>query len=240
MYDQHRVLALIPARGGSKGVPGKNIKELGGRPLIAYTIVAALGSRYVDDVVVTTDDERIAKVAKDFGARVPFMRPAEFALDSSATIECVVHARDELLRQGERYDCLVLLQPTSPLRDSDDIDEAIEVFVGHGCEGVVSVSPAEQNPILIRSKDAWGRLSPLLNTSSTVRRQDMPEYYCVNGSIYVNRIDDLSLDTSLNDNPIGYVMRGACAIDIDTIEDFKEAERIIQGSRSIGESTKCQ
>lgn len=237
MQKDAKVLALIPARGGSKGIPGKNIKNLCGMPLIAYTIAAALKSDFVDDVVVTTDDEEIASVAKRFGAWIPFMRPPELAMDESKTIDCVVHARDSLEEMGESYDALVLLQPTSPLRAAEDIDAAMSVWESHGRLGLCSVSIAESNPLLLRVLGEGGVVHPVVAQGSTMRRQDVPTYYRVNGSIYINRFSEITLATSLNDNPIGFVMPRERSIDIDTFEDFRNAEKMIieMSSQSDGE-----
>lgn len=229
MYEKKSVLALIPARGGSKGIPRKNIKALNGHPLIAYTIAAARGSRYVDDVVVTTDSVDIAKVAEEYGAQVPFLRPAELAQDTSKTIDAIVHARDALATINKKYDIIVTLQPTSPLRRSKEIDEALETFCNHGELGLASVSEVAENPVLTRRIDESGVMHPILPISSTVRRQDMPRFWHVDGAIYINRADSLSGDTSLNDNPIAYVMPKLRSSDIDSIEDFLQAEKILQG-----------
>lgn len=227
LIDQLKVLALIPARGGSKGIYHKNIKSLAGVPLIAYSIMAAQRSAYIDDIVVTTDDESIANVAIRYGAEVPFLRPAEMAGDRSKTIDCVIHARDTLFAMGRSYDLIVLLQPTSPLRTAEDVDSALEVCVEHGCLGLCSLGIAEDNPLLLRTMGEGGVVHPIINQGSTVRRQDVPTYYRVDGSIYINQASSLSLATSLNDNPIGYVMPKGRAIDIDTIDDFHEAEAAI-------------
>ena len=227
MYNGNRVLGLIPARGGSKGIPHKNIKEIAGHPLISYTIECGLRSKYLDDVVVSTDSEEIAEIAIAFGASVPFMRPAELALDTSKTIECVIHARDTLAEMGEHYDAIVLLQPTSPLRMPADIDGAIELFYSTGKRGVVSISKTRESPILFRTIGDNGELEHLMDASSTVRRQDMPTWYRVDGAVYVNESDSLSLETSLNDNPFGYPIDQDRGIDIDNIDDFYEAERSI-------------
>ena len=227
MIDQLNVIALIPARGGSKGIPRKNVRDLHGMPLISYSIKAAKGSKYIDRVVVTTDDAEIADVSKRFGADVPFMRPDELAADTSKTIDCVVHARDWFSEHGFPCDVIVLLQPTSPLRTCADIDSALECFLSHGCLGLCSVSLAEQNPLLLRTIGEGGVLHPLVNQSSTMRRQDLPCYYKVNGSIYINLAKSLSLKSSLNDNPVGYVVDTKHAIDIDTYEDFLAAEKAL-------------
>lgn len=228
MFKEHNILALIPARGGSKGIPRKNIKVLHGSPLIAYTIAAARNSRYIDDVVVTTDSDEIAKIARDYGASVPFMRPSELADDRSKTIDAVLHAVETLEDMGRTFDAVVLLQPTSPLRTSVDIDCSIETFYSHGSLGVASVSEAIENPVLTRRVDPAGVLHPLLPTSSTVRRQDMPKFYHVNGAIYINKVASLTCETSLNDNPIAYVMNAQRSVDIDCFDDFLLAENILE------------
>lgn len=226
MFNEARILALIPARGGSKGIPGKNIREFNGRPLVAYTIAAARKSKYIDAVVVTTDSETVASVAQKYGAEIPFLRPAELAQDASKTIDAVIHARDALEALGRPYDVIALLQPTSPLRRADEIDGAVETFFSHGMLGLASVSEAAENPILTRRIDASGVLHPILPVSSTVRRQDMPRFWHVDGAIYINRSSDLTHDTSLNDNPIAFIMPRLRASDIDNIEDFLCAEEI--------------
>lgn len=220
MIGSDKILALIPARGGSKGIKNKNIIDLCGKPLIAYTIEAAKKSRFIDRIVVTTDSEAIAEVARKYGADTPFMRPKKYAEDTSKTIDAVMHAIGWFQEHGERYDALVLLQPTVPLRDNYDIDAAIETFEQNEKEPIVSVCEADNNPTLIRSVGKNGRLEKLLDLSSTVRRQDMPKYYVVNGAIYINRIDDLSEHTSFNDNPVPYIMSKEHSVDIDEERDL--------------------
>ena len=153
MFCNKKILALVPARGGSKGIKDKNIILLHGAPLISYTIDSALGSKYIDNTVVTTDSERIASVAKLYGADVPFLRPVELASDSAKTVDAVIHAIETLATIGQNYDVLVLLQPTQPLRTSEDIDNAIELFFKNNRQSLASVTPVENHPILIRSID---------------------------------------------------------------------------------------
>ncbi len=219
MYGKETFLAIIPARGGSKGIPRKNIIDLRGKPLIGYTIEAARGSRYLDCVMVSTEDEEIAAVARALGAEVPFLRPAALAADTSRTIDAIVHAVRTLEEMGRRFDHLVLLQPTQPLRTAEDIDGAIEAYRAAGCRGLVTVSEAENHPILIRSIEA-GRLKPLLHVSSTIRRQDMPAYYRVNGCVYINPIGDVDENLSFNDNPVPYIMEKSHSVDIDELSDL--------------------
>lgn len=229
MYLEKKILALIPARGGSKGIKDKNIIDLNGKPLIAHTIVEAKKSQYIDNVVVTTDSEKIAMVSKEYGASVPFLRPAYLANDTSKTIDAVLHAI-EFLSKEEKYDVLVLLQPTQPLRKFFDIDGAIEKFFEHGMQDLVSISEVEENPLLIRKLDEDGYMKRLVECNSTCRRQDMPKYYRINGCIYINAIDKIDKNTSFNDNIIPYVMDKERAIDIDELKDLVLAEWFIKNN----------
>ena len=224
MFGKQKILALIPARGGSKGIKDKNIIPLAGKPLIAYSIEAAKKSKYIDSIVITTDSERIAEVAKQYGARVPFLRPDELAADTSKTIDAALHAIKTLKSMGENYDTLVLLQPTQPLRTTDDIDKAIELYYESGENGLVSISTVDDSPLLIRSIDEDGKLINLLSQNSTCRRQDMPNYYKVNGCIYINKIDELNENTSFNDNKVPFIMYKEHSVDIDELSDLWMAE----------------
>lgn len=227
MIEKNKIVALIPARGGSKGIKNKNIIDLCGKPLISYTIQAALESKYIDKVIVSTDSQEIADVAIKYGAEVPFLRPGELASDTSKTIDAVMHAVGELEKRKEEYDILILLQATQPLRTADDIDSAIELFIKNKGQSLVSVSPVEDNPILIRTIDNLGRMNSILPMKSTCRRQDMPLYYRVNGCIYINLISELDLNTSFNDNTIPYIMPKERSVDIDEIKDLLIAQYYI-------------
>lgn len=224
MFNNQKILALIPARGGSKGIKDKNIVFLAGKPLIAYSIEAAKYSKYIDDIIVTTDSEKIAEISKQYGASVPFMRPAELATDTSKTIDAVLHAIRTLETMEKKYDVLVLLQPTQPLRTDADIDKAIEVYYKNKEDGLVSVSPVDDSPLLIRTISNDGKLLNLLSQNSTCRRQDMPEYYKVNGCIYINKIEEINESTSFNDNKIPFIMTKEHSIDIDELSDLCIAE----------------
>ena len=224
MINNKKVLALIPARGGSKGIKNKNIYPLCGKPLIAYSIESAKNSKYIDDVVVSTDSIKIAEVAKEFGASVPFLRPAELASDTAKSIDAIIHAIQWLEEHGEKFDIFVLLQPTSPLRTSEDIDGALEKFIANGEKSLVAVSLVSDNPILMRTINQDGTMERLLDLQSTVRRQDMKKYYRVNGSIYINNISEINAYTSLNDNVIPYIVKPENAVDIDEKKDLVLAE----------------
>lgn len=232
MYNKNKLLALIPARGGSKGIKNKNIITLNGFPLISYSIKASLGSRYIDDTVVTTDSDEIASIAKRYGASVPFMRPSMLASDRAKTIDAVLHSIKMFEKMGKYFDILVLLQPTQPLRTAEDIDKAIEMFFEKNKKGLVSVCPVEEHPILIRSIDENSNLTALLKKNSTCRRQDMEDYYRVNGCIYINQIAGLSKETSFNDNPVGFIMDRSHSVDIDEMKDLYIAEYYMRRDKS--------
>jgi CMP-N-acetylneuraminic acid synthetase len=227
-----RILGIIPARGGSKGIPKKNIKNLNGHPMVSYTIRAALGCPELDTVMVSTDSEEIAEVARRHGAEVPFLRPAELALDTSKTIDCILHAVDTYRGMGEEFDAVAILQPTSPLRTAEDISGAVALFEARGEKGLVSVSEVNEHPILMRTMDAENGLESLLHVSSTIRRQDMPVYYRVDGAISIYKTSDLSPELSINDAPVGYVLEQTHAVDIDTYDDFLQAELLLKRESS--------
>lgn len=229
MYKDQKILAIIPARGGSKGIPNKNITNLCGKPLIAYSILAAKASQYIDDIIVSTDSEQIADIATQYDASVPFLRPLALASDTSKTIDCMIYTIDELKKQGCHYDCVVLLQPTQPIRKEGSIDQAITMLLDSPEDSLVSVTTVSEHPILMRTITKEGTLKSLLPTSSTVRRQDFPDIYRVNGSIYINRVNaHLNTSTSLNDNILPFFMEEKYSIDIDSYEDLKKAEIFLQ------------
>ena len=227
MYNGKKILAFIPARGGSKGIKNKNIVSLYGKPLVAYSIEAALQSKYVDMVFVSTDSEEIARVAKEFGAEVPFLRPAELAQDTSKTIDALVHGL-RILNKEHIFDSFILLQPTSPLREKDDIDKAIELFYETDRQGVISVTEASENPVLIRTITEDGKLQGLLSGRGDLRRQDMPKYYVLNGCIYIGKAEETNENTDLAAYPIPYIMQKERSIDIDAMCDIEDAEKYLR------------
>ena len=229
MINGRKVLALIPARAGSKGIKDKNIRPLLGKPLMAYSIEAALKSKYMDKVIVSTDGQKIAEISERYGASVPFLRPPGLAGDTSKTIDAVLYTIRQLEGLGELFDILVLLQPTQPLRTVGDIDGALLEFMKKGQKPLVSVSLVDDHPLLIRSINDRGELSPLLRRSSTCRRQDMPPFYRVNGAIYINKISGLDQDTSFNDNKIPFIMETSHSVDIDEPKDLAEAAYYLNG-----------
>jgi len=228
MINDLKVLALVPARGGSKGIKDKNIISLAGKPLISYTIETARKSIYIDDLIVSTDSKKIAKVAQKCGAEVPFFRSQELATDTAKTVDVVIDAIQRLSAMGREYDLLVLLQPTQPLRNIEDVDGAIEEYVRMGEKDVVTVSEVTDHPILIRKINEKGVLENIIDVNSTIRRQDMPLFYRVNGCVYVNNIHSLNKNTSFNDNKMPYCMPTERSIDIDDEQDLLYAEFMLE------------
>lgn len=223
-------LAYIPARGGSKGIPKKNIVQIGDLPLIAFTIVAAIKSGLFERVMVSTDSQEIADVAKKYGAWIPFLRDPAVAQDGTTTIATVMSDKSRLEAMGEKFDEFVLLQCTSPFRTAEDIEGAVALAEKVGA-GVASVSPVSDHPLLMRTADEDGKLTKLLQVSSTCRRQDMPPFYRVNGAIYVNKWEELSPTLSFNDNPYGYIMEQKDSLDVDSLADLKKAQEMAKGAK---------
>ena len=225
MIGTRKVLALIPARGGSKGLPGKNILPVGGRPLLAWSVDAARAARSVDRVVLSSDDDAIMAAARACGCEVPFVRPAALASDNATTIDVVMHALDAL----PDYDVIVLLQPTSPLRTAADIDAACERLASSGAPACVSVSPVDQNPYWMYHLGEDQYLVPVVETPPSVaRRQDLPAVYALNGAVYVADIAWLRQSrTFVTRETVAHVMPAERSIDIDTIADFEAFEKSV-------------
>lgn len=225
MIGDRRVLALVPARGGSKGIPGKNIAALAGKPLIAWTIDAARASTHVDDVVLSTDDNAIADVGRRCGATVPFMRPAALATDEASTMDAVFDALDRL----PDYDVVVLLQPTSPLRTAADIDAALALL--KGAPSSVSVRPAQDHPYLTFRIDGQHQLAAFAEVpqGQSLRRQDLPSAWCLNGAVYAADIAWLRAHRSfISPQTVAYPMPAERSIDIDTPADLRAAEHLLR------------
>lgn len=232
MYKGKRILGVIPARGGSKGVPLKNIINVGGKPLIHYSIQCAKYSKYIDRTIISTDDLLIKRVAEECGGDVPFMRPEELAKDTSKTIDALVHAVDTMNEIDGPYDYVVLLQNTVPLRKSWHVDEAIEKIFESDERSLVSVTEVEEHPILMRTLNEDDTLKNLLPMNSTIRRQDFPKFYKVDGAIYIQKLDEeFNLNTSLNDGRLAYVMENKYSTDIDNYIDIKIVEYYLEKER---------
>lgn len=222
MIDNKRILAIIPARGGSKRLPRKNILSLAGKPLIAWTIEAGLKSKYIDEVVVTSDDMEILNVSKAYGA-LTVNRPAKLASDTSTTFDAVEHA----LRKQKTFDYVVLLQPTSPLRIAQHINEAIELLFDKKAEAVVSICEVEHSPSWSNVLPENGCMDSFLPSGlENIRSQDLEKYYRINGAIYISNTESLIKQRTffLKKNIFGYIMESKSSIDIDTKFDFQLAE----------------
>jgi CMP-N,N'-diacetyllegionaminic acid synthase len=219
--NDQSILAIIPARGGSKGLPRKNIRLLNGKPLLAWTIEAALKSGVIDRCIVSTDDEEIAKIAKDWGADVPFLRPKHLATDESSGLDPVFHAIEML--PGYRH--VVLLQPTSPLRDEYDIRNAISIYLKNSYRSYVSVTQVARHPYHCFKVTESSSIVPLFPDQDIKRRQDLPSFYSLNGAIYIADIAwFLQNKTFIAADTHGFVMPVEKSLDIDTLRDFHMAE----------------
>jgi N-acylneuraminate cytidylyltransferase len=225
MVNDKKVLAVIPARGGSKGVPRKNIRPLAGKSLLAWSVEAARESRYIDRLIISSDDEEIIKVAREAGCEAPFVRPAELARDDTPGIEPVIHA----LQMLPGYDYVVLLQPTSPFRTADDIDRCVELCARNGAPSCVSVTPPDKSPFWMYTLDAETRMAPLLPPPAGFsRRQDLPTVYALNGAVYVAETDWLFENrTFITADTLGCIMSKAHSIDIDTELDLAFCEFLL-------------
>lgn len=225
MVNDKKILAVIPARGGSKGVPRKNIRPLGGKPLLVWTIEAARKSRYIDRVILSSDDEEIIAVARQAQCEVPFVRPAELARDDTPGVEPILHA----LRMVPGYDYVVLLQPTSPLRRAEDIDRCIEACVREEAPCCVSITAPEKSPFWMFSLDQRSRLAPLLSAEGYTRRQDLPPVYALNGAVYVAQTDWLLEARSfITSCTVGCEMGKEQSVDIDSEQDLEYCEFLLE------------
>ena len=228
-------LIIIPARGGSKGIPGKNITLLGGKPLICHTIDVAKQISPDSDICLSTDDEKIIKVAEEYGLKVPFVRPAYLAADNSGTYEVLLHALEFYEAQGKKYDKIILLQPTSPFRTVEDIENSVRLY-RDDIDMVVSVKESEANPYYnLFEEDGEGFLLHSKGDGEYKRRQDAPKMWEYNGAVYVIN------PKSLKDSPLSqfkkivkYVMPEERSLDLDTPLDWKIAEAVISEMQEKG------
>ena len=221
------MIAIIPARGGSKGLPGKNIRPLGGKPLIAHSIECALGAKHVDRVIVSTDDSEIADVARQYGAEVPFLRPDYLATDEAKAIDNYVYTIDRLSHEWNKpIDEFAVLLPTAPLRTSEDVDGAIELFYAKNADSVVSYTP-EEHPV------RWHKYLNEDNSFVDIfektidNRQAFRTSYYPNGAVYVFRTAIIKAGMYYTNKSFAYVMPRNRSVDIDTLEDFQYAEFLL-------------
>jgi CMP-N-acetylneuraminic acid synthetase len=228
-----RVLGVIPARGGSKGVPGKNLMPIGGRPLLAYTADAAMASRRLTRVIVSTDDEGIARTARALGLDVPFMRPADLSQDITPMLPVLQHAARMMAAAGDAPDAIVLLQPTSPLRQAAHIDAAVDLLIASGADSVVTVVevPHQFNPVSVMALDG-DRLRPFLPGPPILRRQDKPRVFARNGpAVLAVRTSVLERGSLYGDDCRPLIMSADESLDIDTPDDVELVEFFMSKAR---------
>ncbi len=237
MYNNRPIIGIIPARGGSKGLPGKNIRMLCGKPLIAWSIEAGLQSKYLDTVMVTTDSSEIAIVAKRHGAEVPFLRPPELALDHSTTFEAVRHAIDFYRTSLKKtFDYIVLLEPTSPLREPDDIDKMIEKLVQGEAQydSIVSIGEVNEHPSIMKKIDGEFLIPFCEELERTTRRQDNQPAYFPYGVAYIIKTGSLLKEkTFYSARNTYYTIKRYQNYEVDDLYDFLAIENIMRYQRGI-------
>lgn len=224
-----KILAIIPARSGSKGLKDKNIKLLNGKPLMAYTIEAALDSKCFDKTVVSTDSEEYAKIAEEYGAEIPFLRSGQLAEDETSTNDVIIDLLKELEKRGEKYDNFMILQPTSPLRTSEDIKKSVDLMNEKSANAVVSLCEVDHSPLYVGQVLDNLKIDGFIKKDFSSRRQDQPNYYRLNGAIYLVNIDYfMKYQDFYRDKCYAYIMDRRRSVDIDDVYDFKLAELIIR------------
>ncbi|WP_238883204.1 cytidylyltransferase domain-containing protein [Clostridium sp. YIM B02551] len=235
MIENKSILAIIPARGGSKGIPRKNIKMLDNKPLIAYTIEEAKKSKYIDRVIVSTEDNEIAEIAKKYGAEVPFLRPEELSKDDTPGIEPIIHCLD-WFEESQNFtpEYTICLQCTSPFRKSEHIDEAIEKLINNDGDSIVSICESEISPFWMKKIENNKMVDFLEKSEFYARRQDVPKVYQLNGAIYITNTQLLrEIRNWYTDNTLPYIMNKESSLDIDDILDFKFAEVLIKEKSNV-------
>lgn len=226
-----RILGIIPARGGSKGIPDKNIKLLGEKPLLQYSFEAAQNSRLITKIILSSDSDRIIEVGKNIGLEVPFKRPMDLAQDDTPSLSVIQHSVSFFLDQNKRFDAVCLLQPTTPFRSKELIDTAIKKFISGNYDSLLSVRevPHEYNPHWVfEEKD--GALNVATGDEEIIpRRQDLPKAYHRDGAIYITKTETLLKENSLYGKKIGFIENsGPNYVNIDTMNDWTIAENILK------------
>jgi CMP-N,N'-diacetyllegionaminic acid synthase len=242
MIDGKRVLAIVPARKGSKGLPLKNIRPLAGKPLLAWPIAAARASAHVDRVIISTDDQGFADLAVEHGADAPFLRPAELAGDTAPSIGFILHAVDTLAAEGEVYDYVVLLEPTSPLTEGSDVDAALAQLLAADADAIVGVSKLEAtHPAFAVRKDGQGGITPYASASfgEMPRRQDIEPLFSLDGTLYVSTVEALRRERGFcHARTLGYESARHKAHEVDDLVDFICIEAIASNLDTILEESR--
>lgn len=232
MYKDKRVLGIITARGGSKGLPGKNVMEIAGKPLVQWSVEQGLACEVFDRFIISTDDQIIADVARNAGCEIPFLRPDHLASDVASSIDVLLHAINWLEEQGDHFDYVVLLEPTSPLRAPNDIKNALELLYSNAsvAHSVVSISESKSaHPdFTVKIKDN-GILTPFFDAFNSKRRQDLEAAYFFDGTVYVSTIDGLRKHRGFyHDKTIGFPVEAWQAYEIDDYIDFVVVEAVLK------------
>lgn len=222
-------IAIIPARSGSKGLPDKNIKNLNGYPLLYYAVEAARNSGLFAEIMVSTDSEKYADIARQSGATVPFLRSENNSCDNASSWDAVKEVLENYLKLGKQFDTVCLLQPTSPLRTADDIVNAYKLLKEKEADAVTSVCECDHSPLWCMTLNEDGYLGDFRKSLADLPRQKLRQYYRFNGAIYVRRIeDDKSSIRLLDNNEFAFVMEKSRSIDIDTVEDLEYAKFMLK------------
>ncbi|MBA4408511.1 MAG: acylneuraminate cytidylyltransferase family protein [Odoribacter sp.] len=232
MYRNKRILAIIPSRGGSKGLPGKNIKPLCGKPLIGWTIEQTKDCKYIDEIFVTTDSEKIANTAKEFGVIVPFLRPAELANDTSSSMDVVEHVLSHFENRNIFFDYIVLLEPTSPLRKKKDIDTAIKMAIeNENADGIISLGEVHmEHPMIVKKINEKGKITPYIDHVKKIsQRQQTDKAYFPYGVIYMIKTDVFKKERAFyTSNVLPYYIERWQNYEVDDIYDFMAIEAILK------------
>jgi len=236
MYKGKRVLAIVPARGGSKGLPGKNIRPLAGKPLIGWTLESAKKSKYLDEIFVSTDSQKIADVAETFGVKVPELRPEELASDTATSASVVLYTIDYFRKKGKDFDYILLLEPTSPMRKEDDIDNAIALACEHPDKaGVVSLGEVHmEHPSIVKKITDKSIIEPYVEAQKVTRRQQLDKAYFPYGVVYLVRTDYFEKNQLFyGKDSLPYIIERWQCYEIDDIYDFTAIEAILKYKHSL-------
>ena len=230
MYNNKKILCVIPARGDSKGLPDKNIKKLLGKPLIVYSIEQALNSKYIDRVIVSTDDKKIADISRKYGAEVPFVRPKKLATDDANGVDVVLHAISWMEKNIETFDIVILLQPTSPLRTTEDINNSIKLLFLKRAQTIVSICETEHHPYWSNTLPKNGNMKNFIRKEIINKnRQQLPTFYRLNGAIYIAYCNYLkNLKGFISKRTYAYIMSQERSVDIDDYIDFEIAKILLK------------
>lgn len=225
MINEKKVLAVIPARGGSKGIPNKNIINVNNKPLINFSIETALKSKFIDDLVVSTDSIKIAKIAEKAGAKVPFLRPKKLATDKAISLPVILHALEFMEKSNNiNYDIIIMLQPTTPLRETKDIDQCLSTLIDKNVDSVISVvNVGGYHPLRMKRIVGENLVNYIDQGFEDMRpRQELPDVYIRNGAIYVSTRKTILEDKSFSGkNTFPYVMSSEKSINLDTDDDLR-------------------